>query len=262
VARYDTLDIAWSLSTDGGQSWQEVGTSNNETFITLADPECSTLYRTVAYLATGNAGEGIDEEGEALDKTWGMFSSGGGPANVQAWNEASEDYDRPLHYYLAAGTVSTSVAALLATGDGQCGAWTLLFRDALRANGMTVPGLIEVKPPNGYRRFGVKNIAFGTPSHPEDAPWSYVRDNLDVTAQGIPGQNTETPAAKLFVRHYVYLLHIDDRYYDASYGVTYECEEDFTAQAVDAWEKDVAGLGFRWSKAEDEPEPDLAVVFE
>jgi len=31
VTRYDTLDIVWSLSTDGGQSWQEVGTSKNET---------------------------------------------------------------------------------------------------------------------------------------------------------------------------------------------------------------------------------------
>ncbi|MFO7959067.1 MAG: hypothetical protein R6X33_18435, partial [Candidatus Brocadiia bacterium] len=50
VTRYDTLDIVWSLSTDGGQTWQEVGTSKNETFITRVDPpQDLTLYRTVAW---------------------------------------------------------------------------------------------------------------------------------------------------------------------------------------------------------------------
>ncbi|MFW6119198.1 MAG: hypothetical protein ACOC7S_02585 [Planctomycetota bacterium] len=247
VTRYDTLDIVWSLSTDGGQSWQQVGISKNETFITLADPECSTLYRTVAYLATANGGEDVDEEEEAFDSTWGMFSSEGGPADVGGWNEASRNYDRPLHYYeTESGHGNTSAAGLLQDADGQCGAWADLLLNSCRANGISHARGTEVRPPLGYSRMAIKEIAFDDdPDFPDSDPWIYSTEDLDDSPTGIPGQNMATPSLKLFALHYLVngaLVRLPGKpdYYDPSYGLTVSGPSAFTAN-VAAWGKEIDG---------------------
>ncbi|MFO7956359.1 MAG: hypothetical protein R6X33_04615 [Candidatus Brocadiia bacterium] len=267
VTRYDTLDIVWSLSTDGGQTWQEVGTSKNETFITLDDPECDTLYRTVAYLATGNAGAGVDTEGEALDKTWGMFSSGDAPADVCGWNEQSRQYDRPLHYYQHEnGLNNTTVSGLLQDADGQCHAWAELLKESWLANGVSGLSRTRIRPPVGYTRFAVKNIVFDdeNPAFPDDDPWKYSRDDLDVYpppegAAGIPGQNMSTPTLKLFERHFLSshtVVGTGTAYYDPSYGITTTGAQDYTQKAVAAWEKDIGGV-LHWRRVGTTPAAQL-----
>jgi hypothetical protein len=255
VTRYDTLDITWSLSTDGGQTWQQVGTSKNETFITRVDPECDTLYRTVAYLAC--VVEGAQEEGEALTNTWSAFTPVTGDDDVRAWNEETDGYDRPLYYWQTAGDpdnpddpdhpVST-VPELLETTNGNCDAWTRLFREALRVNGADVDR-IHVRPYHGIgpdRWLVVKHVQFLDKIHPE--PWPY--DDVDTSAQGIPGQNMATPAEKVFRWHFVSRYLIEDpeshTYYDPSYGETYESEQDFTQTAIAGWgQGPLGGIRYR-----------------
>ncbi len=83
----------------------------------------------MAYLACHNGG--ATDASTAMANTWAMFS----PRNVCAWDENSRSYDRALHYYLHYNE-NITVSSLLSSGDGQCGAWALLFRDCLSANGI------------------------------------------------------------------------------------------------------------------------------
>ncbi|MFO7956361.1 MAG: hypothetical protein R6X33_04625, partial [Candidatus Brocadiia bacterium] len=239
VTRYDTLDIVWSLSTDGGQTWQEVGTSKNETFITRVDPpQDLTLYRTVAYLACVE--EGATEEGEALTNTWSAFAPVSGQDDVCAWNEETDDYDRPLYYWQDQNPAST-VSGLLQGANGNCDAWTRLFRESLRVNGADVDR-IAVRPPFGdpasYFRLVIKNVTFDeqNPDHPNSPPWIYSRKDLDISPEGIAGQNTPTPAEKIFWWHLVARFITQDpetkTYYDPSYGKTYGNEADLTEEAI------------------------------
>jgi len=47
---------------------------------------------------------------------------------------------------------------------------------------------------------------------------------------GADGQNSPTPAEKIFGRHFI--LSLNGIYYDPSYGLTYTNAADFQAQAV------------------------------
>ncbi|MGD9498172.1 MAG: hypothetical protein AB7Y46_17860 [Armatimonadota bacterium] len=126
VNRYAPLPIAWEASVDGGQSWHYVGTSANECFVTLATPQCSPRFRTVLYLATQHTG--ATSEDECVTNTWRSFSSGSGPANVKAWNEASDAYDIDLEYWRNASSDSyTYTTALLREHHGNCHAFAHLF---------------------------------------------------------------------------------------------------------------------------------------
>jgi hypothetical protein len=54
---------------------------------------------------------------------------------------------------------------------------------------------------------------------------------------GVPGQNSPTPAEKAFTCHYLQKLH--NLYYDPSYGLTYTDALDFERRAVDGYGKEV-----------------------
>ncbi len=43
------LEIEWYISRDGGATWLDTMTSENEVFITLNDPACATDFRTILY---------------------------------------------------------------------------------------------------------------------------------------------------------------------------------------------------------------------
>ncbi|MFO7957123.1 MAG: hypothetical protein R6X33_08465 [Candidatus Brocadiia bacterium] len=228
-------------------------TSKNETFITLDDPECDTLYRTVAYLA--GVEEGAQEEGEALTNTWSAFAPVSGQDDVCAWNEETDDYDRPLYYWQDQNPVST-VSGLLQGANGNCDAWTRLFRESLRVNGADVERIVVRPPafqggPSDPRlyRLVIKNVDFKDPSYP-GTEWPYLYEDIDQSPQGIAGQNMETPAQKAFPWHFIGRYLVEDplttTYYDPSYGRTYDAEDHFTSEAIAAWGMQVEGeLRFR-----------------
>jgi len=254
VKRYgeaDRLKIDWYIH-DGSQ-WHPAGTSDNEVFITLADPACATDFRTVLYLAT--EGSSATTESACITDTWANFS---GPADVHAWDETNKVYSRDLHYY-DGYTGVTSAAQLLSTGNGQCHAWAELLKECLLANNVANVKRTRVNPYTGYDKFGVKNIVFDdqNPTYPNDDPWLYAESDLDIDpppagASGLAGQNTSTPSYKLFARHFIVHRTADSTYYDPSYGSTTTSASSYTTSGIDAWRDYVSGAD-HWRKRSSAP---------
>ncbi len=86
------------------------------------------------------------------------------------------------------------------------------------------------------------------------------------------GQNTTPPAEKVFIRHWIVKVQVNDgneeinnNYYDPSYGVTYINEADFESKAVEGYlqefvidaELNTEVRRFRFTKDEDE----VGIVF-
>lgn len=248
VGYMNSLTVIWSVSVDGGSTWIDVGSSSNEVFVTVGTPACTKPFRTVMYLACKHTG-GTDAS-SCLTNTWASFS---GPANVNAWNEASKSYSRPLHYYQnSSGNNNTVTSQLLADANGQCHSWAHMFKECLLVNNVTSQR-VRVLPLTGYSGFGVKNITFDSnPDYPAFDPWMYSTMDLDISATGIPGQNESTPKAKLFAQHFIVLPTGASTYYDPSYGVVASGASTYTTMAVDAWSAYLGG-GMKWRKASSSP---------
>ncbi len=113
-----------------------------------------------------------------------------------------------MHYY-DGDTGVTSAAELLSGGDGQCGAWADLLRECFLANNVSNVAFTLVRPPIDYNGFAVKNITFddADPTYEQYAHSQYKEnsrtDDLDVTVNDEPGQNTNPPYHKLFDLHYI-----------------------------------------------------------
>jgi len=132
VQYYKDFDLAWVLSFDGGNSWVEAGTSDNPMYVTAAtpipDPQSGDLFLTVVNAAVLST-IGGSSESDLVAGTWSAFKG------LSFTNAAGE----PLHYYNSMLTTNTSVASLLADGDGQCSTWAGLFLDMLLVNGINEP---------------------------------------------------------------------------------------------------------------------------
>jgi hypothetical protein len=222
---YPNFAITWYAKVGNG-SYQYVGTTRNELFVTYSDdtPPDDSRFRTVLHLATQNGGS---TSSGCLSNTWASFTG----LNVCKWKPATTGtngaYTDPLQYYGNGGTGNITTKDLLAYNDGQCGAHACLLHDSWLANGIT-SSKTTVGPCAGYNGFAVKNVGFsGSP------PYPYSSINTGVS--GTPGQNTPTPGAKLFQWHFMVHPGYFASYYDPSYGATYYDEEAFTSAAVAAW---------------------------
>ena len=164
-----------------------------------------------------------------------------------AWNETEKAYTRPLHYYLSSLTDVVTAAALLSGGDGQCHAWAEMFKECLLVNNVSNLKKTNVSPPVDYIEFGVKNISDdGSPTYPNDYPWQYHRDDLDISPVGIPGQNTDPPHSKIFVQHWIVHRTGAPIFYDPSYGVTTTGASAYT-DSIEVWSRIYGGhLAYRY----------------
>ncbi|MFO7957127.1 MAG: hypothetical protein R6X33_08485, partial [Candidatus Brocadiia bacterium] len=135
------------------------------------------------------------------------------------------------------------VSGLLQGANGNCDAWTRLFRESLRVNGADVDR-VRVLPYEGEPRefwLVVKEVQFGPHQSFPGTGWPYAYDDIDRSPEGIAGQNMATPAEKAFAWHVVTGYIVQDprseTYYDPSYGKTYEDEQDFTDAVIAGWGK-------------------------
>jgi hypothetical protein len=245
--------ITWEATSD--MEWMQVGTSSNPLYITLAAPP-GELTLDQALLDIGcRAAKGAADETAALDRIWAEFADR--TVTRRFYNDRQEVIlELQMTYYMSYLTNVTDGRRLLLLLDGQCGSWADLLGYTLRAVGVkkaiqyvflrsavssSIPGFIGAG-------FFVKNWSFTEQSPPSpipDFPYmnltnrgdnktqiSYIwqrQDASDLT--GIPGQGVNNPAS-IFVNHQ--FLKIDDKYYDASYGVIYTGLEDCLTKAVDA----------------------------
>jgi len=219
------MTIDWQYSCDNGTTWCDAGTSTNRVYVTLNDPQASTLFHTVVYLACSIPGATTADT--AVANTWSLFAA---PPNVKTW-----DTNALLYYGTSSGGLNTSTASLLAARNGQCHAFASLLTDALLANCVTNVHITLVTPPTGQHQFAVNNIAYVNASY-TNAPYLYATSDLDITTNGIPGQGMTTPLAKLFIRHFIVHYGTGSNYYDPSYGVAYTGTIDFSTN-IGAWER-------------------------
>ena len=244
VQYYPDFSIDWQLSFDGGNSWVDIGTSDNPLYVSAAvpipDPDTGLFFLTVVNAAiTSNLTSGTNQS-QIVSNTWQPFTT----------QRITNYYGAPLTYYGDINTQNTEAWQLLATGDGQCHAWLELFLDELLINGVDpVSDVVRITPGRaGEAGFLVDNwyysssISSHNPLYPyvDYNPWpgppvvtannQYVWAGADVTrAPGIMGQNTLYPAS-IFGSHFV--AYIDGIYYDPSYGASYSSLLNLDSQAI------------------------------
>lgn len=109
--------------------------------------------------------------------------------------------------------------------------------DSYKANGVSDATFIRVDPPSGHDAFGVNNITFTNTTYPSEPAYKYADSDLNTAVAGIPGQNTDPPQAKLFVRHFIIRRGSGSEYYDPSYGVTTTGATNYSSN-IGAWRRD------------------------
>jgi hypothetical protein len=137
------------------------------------------------------------------------------------------------------------------TANGNCDAWTRLFREALRANGadvLRIPVVSYEGPPPPKSWIVVKNVVWLDPPSYPGTEWPYLFDKIDLSPEGVAGQNMPTPAQKSFEWHliteYVSVNPPRDTYYDPSYGRSYGAtgaKAAFTNAVIAGWGKLIGG---------------------
>jgi hypothetical protein len=143
TAFYDTFDLDWEVSRDGGSTWEDAGTSKNPIYVCLANPvydpntnpilSAIAMFRTLVHLAC-STGVATNAD-QALTNTWAQLSG----RTFKTW-----DQKELLYYYRKTTTFDENVeqneattAVLLKKKTGQCGCWAKMFQEALTINGIT-----------------------------------------------------------------------------------------------------------------------------
>jgi hypothetical protein len=156
---YPSITVNWVVSA-GGPQIVAGQSSSGPVYVTMGTPPASItpLPLTILELAVGQGG--ANTPGDAFRNTWNLFSSNGGPANIQTWDR------QPLSYYpansgfsaCAYGSAYGGVTILDARNyAGQCGEFAWLMQSALAVNGIQ-SGLILVQAiDNQEEDFMIKN---------------------------------------------------------------------------------------------------------
>ena len=242
VAYWPVLPVAWSFSLDKGTNWFVACTNENPVYVTLGEPLTTALYHTLVHLGCSNAAGETTEAG-CTAKIWADFTD----------RDVRRVDGTQLTYYGSWQCQNVTTASLLATGDGQCGAWARFFLDIRKVQGITESQhFVEIKPKNSANADGfiVKNWHFngngtsGVSGYPyfnvPDAStfsgtasysWKYAEV---VDAPGVPGQGNPNPAS-FFARHFVM---IGGEIYDPSYGQKYTSIAEWAAYALDGYFKE------------------------
>ena len=243
------LTIHWSYASLGSADFIQAGTSTNWVYVTLEAPLTSYLFHTVVHLACANTGATNAES--VFDNTWENF---GGTTNVKTWDGGAS-----LHYYKAGLAFTNAAQGLVelmtnANHNGQCGAWMVLLGTALAVNAHMNWTWTQVLPPTNCAYMLIKEWEFGdantnnadfqwhlelskgTSGEPEMVPLSALSGTV-TPEDGLAGQNTPTPAQKIFGLHWVLRNNTNAKYYDPSYGRVYTNAADFQNQVIVGYAK-------------------------
>jgi hypothetical protein len=251
VGIFDPMEIIWSVSPDGGTTWLCGEISRNPVYVVLDTPALSfpeRRYHTLFRNSCRDA-EGATTQDEVLSGVWSDFTD-------RVVMRADDPVQLTYYANWVCGNLNTQ--ALLATGDGQCGAWATLLLDMLRAHGINhTDEFVTIRynnpdfPNTSDRGFFIKEWTFapggGISGHqqltylnlpPEgaDGPFSvnnaYVWRFSEVNdSPGIPGQGTPNPKSSFNLHQ---MVRINGVYYDPSYGKSYNSLAEFDDHAVAA----------------------------
>ncbi|MGF0068936.1 thrombospondin type 3 repeat-containing protein [Candidatus Spyradosoma sp. SGI.093] len=123
------LTISWSVRYAGLTNWLPAGTSVHEIYFTRGEPLTSLRQETLFYLGCKNA-KGMSGEVEIVDAIYEEFAD----LDVRRKSDGKQ-----LSYWKfddAHEKASTSLLLICEDGDGNCQAWSGLFRDMVRLQGI------------------------------------------------------------------------------------------------------------------------------
>lgn len=236
--------IDWQISV-GSSGWCAIGSTKHTLYITMADPiktATGLMRETLFNLGCRNAnGKGATAQA-VVDAIYNDFKD----RDVQKVKPSSGTVDgNGMKYWNNPPTAGFTTEGLLSSGDGRCGAWTRMFTDVLRTQGIDaqVMGFFAPGPPpqnlqadiqthfpnyvgqvNFQGLIFVKNWTIGA------NPFSPTDD------QGIPAQSNANPQA-FFGDHF--LVEYGGQLYDPSYGsnvfASHQAWEDAALDALGAY---------------------------
>jgi hypothetical protein len=254
IGFFDSFNINWEVSLDGGLSWLPAGTTKNRLYVTGASAQAAQ--ESVVYIGS-KAAQGL------RPAELGELNPGGWMANKMVFeaiwskfesNKVENAKGDPLRYWgpTAAKDWETtdvrwlrhfSVDGLLYDKDARCEAWALFFGKVLEVQGVT----------------GVTQLAVAPKTVPHSDPNLNVlikkgfRIDPDLQGQGgLPTQNE-------FASHRV--IGFNDKIYDPSYGEEYdtavEWEDESIVKYLSYWKN---GDGTLFGRAEKDQEDGPANV--
>jgi hypothetical protein len=139
---FDPLAVDWKASIDGGTTWFAAGCNTNQTYVTLGNPSTNVaLYHTLVHIGCKNADGETTADG-AVDAIWPEFED----------RIVKRVDGQTLYYYSNAIPMNTSVtlAGLLQTADGSCGAWAGMLRGTWTIQGIDDASIREVSSKSMY----------------------------------------------------------------------------------------------------------------
>lgn len=240
--------INWEISI-GSSGWCAIGSTKHTVYITMADPiktAMGLMRETLFNLGCRNAkGKGSAVQ-TVVDAIYDDFKD----RDVQKVKPSSGTLDGTgMKYWNNPPTAGFLTTDLLSSGDGRCGAWTRIFTDVLRSQGIdaqitafyapnpnlqTLGPAILAKYPN-YQ--GQITYLFGNPPQPASLilvkAWNIGNEFAPIDDQGIAAQSNPNPQA-YFGDHFV--VEYGGKYYDPSYGSdVIASQQEWEDAAVDAF---------------------------
>ncbi len=212
VAFFNPMQIDWSVLLGSCTVPLNAGMSTNQCYVTLDDPLNADLRHTVLHLGCMNAaGNSVTQS--VVDAIYGEFSDQtvvrvSDDRQMTYWADVDEDGEPDMGAVDANGLLSNADA------NGNCNAWSSIFRDCLQAQGITAD-LIRVLPVSTNDGFiMVKNWQFdSTPSG--TGTYNYILGTDVWRMAGISAQGNTNPPA-IFETHWI--TSFNEQYYDPSYG--------------------------------------------
>lgn len=198
--------IDWQISVDGGV-FSSIGESKHQVYLTLNDPVTALRQETLFNLSAKNA-DGDNVEADARNSMYGEFTD----LVVKRLD------GKQMTYWKDQNTAFnfTEASEILANpeGDGNCQAWSGLFREVLQIQGIQADR-IRVWPQTNDRSVAVKNWTFSGTGQSGNATYPYtvgvdVNPGTRIPAQG----NKDSP--EYFNGHWI--TESGGAYYDPSYG--------------------------------------------
>lgn len=237
---FPALPIEWEASLDDGVTWNSAGTTQNEIAVLLGQPLAEntlTLSLTPVMLGT-KAADGESDAAGATAKVWAEFSDREVFQEAQPAKPGQPARDRRQLTYWKSDYVlgpparhnnRTSEAMRASeSGDGDCFAWSELFIDALKAQGINGAEKVYVvsafddgnlarparRPTPSLMLFN--NWTFDDPpNNPRNDGWDY-REGEHRDAPGMPAQGNDDPIFGSWNTHMI--VRYDGKFYDPSYG--------------------------------------------
>ncbi len=168
------MTIAWSISLDNGVTWTPIGNTTNRVYVTLAAPinAPSLLYETFLHIGCRNA-INATTPAAVVAAVWNDFKvpipgvKRADGVSMQYWAEDGSDMVKiGRNCQPVTAMIYPRSPADFLNGVGTCVAWSQLFNEVLRAQGVTDTHIVEVRANGtvnpGSIGFLVKNWNFGT----------------------------------------------------------------------------------------------------